>query len=224
MRLDRRPPRPERSRHIAPRAPTTAMGASEGGPRARQLWAGIVGGALIVVAFLLVACGGGSSPASVAHIGKSAPTTTIPPAAAGSGGLPNLQQMYQDDLSYAGCVRGHGDPSFPDPELVNNAHEHGITMGQGVDQNSPQYVSANKACKHLLPNNGNGPTQGQLQQMMAQALKYSDCMRSHGVPEFPDPQERSGGVSISIGGPGLDPNSSQFQAAQNDCRSLSPGG
>ncbi len=136
--------------------------------------------------------------------------------------MPNLQQMYRDALAYAGCMRSHGDPSFPDPELVNTAHEHGITIGQGADESSAQYVSANKTCKHLLPNNGNGPTQGQLQRMMAQALKYTDCMRSHGVPNFPDPKESSGG--ISIGGPGLDPNSPQFQAAQNDCRSLAPGG
>ena len=42
------------------------------------------------------------------------------------------------------------------------------------------------------------------------------------VPSFPDPKESSGG--ISIGGPGLDPNSPQFQTAQTDCRSLTPGG
>jgi hypothetical protein len=159
----------------------------------------------------------------VAHIGKSAPTTAVAPAAA-SGGLPDIQVMYRDALAYAGCMRGHGDPGFPDPELVNNAHQHGITMGQGVDENSPQYVSANKTCKHLLPNNGNGPTQGQLQAMMAQALKLTACMRSHGVPNFPDPKEASGGISISLGGPGLDPNSPKFQAAQNACRSLTPGG
>jgi len=199
------------------------VGAKTGGARAQRTEACIVGAALIIVAFLLAACGGGSSPASVAHIGKSARATTVPPAA-GSGGLPNLQQMYQDALVYAACMRSHGDASFPDPELVNNAHEHGITMGQGVDQSSAVYVSANKTCKHLLPNNGNGPTQGQLQQMMAQALKYSDCMRSHGLPSFPDPKESSGGISISIGGPGLDPNSPQFQAAQKDCRSFAPGG
>ena len=169
------------------------MGATDGGTRSRPLQGRIVGTALIVVAFLLLGgCGGGSSPASVAHIGKTAPTTTVPPAG-GSGGLPNLQQMYQDALAYAGCMRSHGDPSFPGPELVNTAHEHGITIGQGVDQSSAQYVSANKTCKHLLPNNGNGPTQGQLQRMMAQALKYTDCMRSHGVPNFPDPKESQRG-------------------------------
>ncbi len=187
----------------------------------RPVPSGIVSVALIAIAFLVAACGGASSPASVAHIGKGAPTTTVPPAA-GSGGLPNLQQMYQSTLAYAGCMHSHGDPSFPDPELVDNADEHGITMGQGVDQSSPQYLSANKTCKHLLPNNGNGPTRGQLEQSMAQALKFSKCMRSHGVPSFPDPQES--GQNIQIGGPGVDPSSPQFQAAQNDCRSLLPGG
>jgi hypothetical protein len=136
--------------------------------------------------------------------------------------LPNLQQLYQDYLVYAGCMRSHGNPSFPDPELVNNAHERGINTDQGVDHSSPQYRSGNRTCKHLLPNDGNGPTQGQLQHMMAQALKFTDCMRSHGVPKLADPKETAGG--ISIGGPGLDPKSPQFQAAQKHCRSLLPGG
>jgi hypothetical protein len=158
----------------------------------------------------------------VAHIGKSAPTTAVPPAA-GSGGLPNLQQIYQSTLAYAGCMRSHGDPSFPDPELVDNANESGMTMGQGVDQTSPQYLSANKPCKHLLPNNGGGPTRAQMQQAMAQALKFSKCMRSHRVPSFPDPTQSGQTIHIG-GGPGIDPSSPQFQAAQNDCRSLLPGG
>jgi hypothetical protein len=72
--------------------------------RARPVRASIVGTA--VIALLLAACGGGSSPASVAHIGKSAPTTTLPPTA-GSGGMPSLPQMYQDVLAYGGCMRSH---------------------------------------------------------------------------------------------------------------------
>ena len=197
MRRDSRRPRPGPSGSVGTRARSTEVGADYGGARARRLRSGIASAALVAVAFLVAACGGGSSPAAVAHIGKSAPTTTVPPAA-GSGGLPNLQQLYQSNLAYAGCMRSHGDPSFPDPELVDKAQEHGIAMGQGVDQSSPQYLSANKTCKHLLPNNGNGPTQGQLEQAMAPALKYSDCMRSHGVPSFPDPKES--GQTIQIGG------------------------
>ncbi len=175
---------------------------------------------MLSIALVASACGGGSGPNSVAHLGNSAPTTTAPPAAA-SGGFPNLQQMYEADLVYAGCMRSHGDAGFPGPVLVNNSHEHGVTM-EGVDQNSPQFVSANNDCKHLLPNDGNGPSQAQLAQMMTRALKYSQCMRSHGLPNFPDPTESPDGISLRLSG--VDPNSAQFRSAQTACRSLAPGG
>jgi len=177
-----------------------------------------IAGSMLTIALVASACGGGSAPNSVAHLGNSAPTTTAPPAAA-SGGFPNLQQMYEADLVYAGCMRSHGDAGFPDPVLVNNGHEHGVTM-EGADQNSPQFVSANNDCKHLLPNDGNGPSQAQLAQMMTRALKYSQCMRTHGLPNFPDPTESPNGISLN----GVDPNSAQFRAAQTACRSLSPAG
>jgi hypothetical protein len=178
-----------------------------------------IAGSILTVALVASACGAGSAPNSVAHLGNSAPTTTAPPAAA-SGAFPNLQQMYEADLVYAGCMRSHGDAGFPDPVLVNNSHVHGISLG--VDQNSPQFVSANNDCKHLLPNDGNGPTQAQLAQMMTRALKYSQCMRSHGMPNFPDPTESPNGISLRLDG--IDPNSAQFRSAQTACRSLSPAG
>jgi hypothetical protein len=57
---------------------------------------------------------------------------------------------------------------------------------------------------------------------------YSVCMRSHGVPSFPDPASGpNGGFGFQIkGGPGtgLDPNSPTFQAADNKCKSLLPNG
>lgn len=59
------------------------------------------------------------------------------------------------------------------------------------------------------------------------ALKYSQCMRSHGVPNFPDPSISGDKATIQIKGSpgsGLDPNSPQFQAAQSACRGLLPNG
>jgi hypothetical protein len=52
------------------------------------------------------------------------------------------------------------------------------------------------------------------------ALAYSRCMRSHGVPDFPD-LNRQGSLVIQ-GSPGsdLDPNSPAFQAAQKACGPL----
>jgi hypothetical protein len=53
-------------------------------------------------------------------------------------------------------------------------------------------------------------------------LKFARCMRSHGVPNFPDPGS-GGGIDISPGS-GLDPASPAFQAAQRQCKKLLPGG
>lgn len=52
------------------------------------------------------------------------------------------------------------------------------------------------------------------------ALKYSQCMRSHGVVNFPDPNS-GGGINISSAS-GIDPNSPQFQAAGKSCRRYFP--
>ncbi|HEX3977789.1 MAG TPA: hypothetical protein VHW96_16090 [Solirubrobacteraceae bacterium] len=55
-----------------------------------------------------------------------------------------------------------------------------------------------------------------------QGLKFANCMRSHGVPNFPDPSA-GGGIAITPGS-GLNPQSPAFQAAQKRCGKLLPGG
>ena len=63
---------------------------------------------------------------------------------------------------------------------------------------------------------------------MAQALKFSQCMRSHGITDFPDPQSQpGGGISISLHaspGSNLNPNGALFQAAQKACKGFAPFG
>jgi hypothetical protein len=76
-------------------------------------------------------------------------------------------------------------------------------------------TSANKACAHLLPNGG-VPTAAQRQQMLNQALKFTECMRTHGVPNMPDPT--SAGGAVTIGGSGINMRSPQFQSAQRACQ------
>ena len=51
--------------------------------------------------------------------------------------------------------------------------------------------------------------------------QFSSCMRSHGEPNFPDP-DAQGNLNISPSA-GIDPRSPQFQAAQKACVGLLPG-
>jgi hypothetical protein len=54
-----------------------------------------------------------------------------------------------------------------------------------------------------------------------QLLRFSECMRSHGVPSFPDPN----GQGIHIGpNSGIDPSSPAFKAARSACGKVLPGG
>jgi hypothetical protein len=56
----------------------------------------------------------------------------------------------------------------------------------------------------------------------SQGIAFADCMRSHGVPNFPDPGS-GGGIQIGAGS-GIDPASPAFQSAQKSCSRLLPGG
>lgn len=64
---------------------------------------------------------------------------------------------------------------------------------------------------------GRPESQTQLQQ---DALKHSQCMRSHGLPNFPDPSP--GGGLVFPAGSGVTPGSPAFQAAQAKCRKYNP--
>jgi hypothetical protein len=55
----------------------------------------------------------------------------------------------------------------------------------------------------------------------ADPAAYSACMRSHGVPKFPDP-DSDGRILIDMPRLGIDPESAQFQAAVEACRKLEP--
>ena len=52
-------------------------------------------------------------------------------------------------------------------------------------------------------------------------LAFSECMRSHGVPDFPDPSAHGG---IDIAGTGVNPSSPAVRAAKATCERVLPGG
>lgn len=55
----------------------------------------------------------------------------------------------------------------------------------------------------------------------ARGVKYSDCMRSHGVSNFPDPAAGGGFDIRALGNEALSP---AFVSAQKACANLLPGG
>ncbi len=88
----------------------------------------------------------------------------------------SVQQMTK----FAACMRKNGEPSFPDPNAQGQ-----ITVN--IDPGSAQFQKAQQACRKLLPNGG-APSPAQQAKARRASLAFSACMRSHGEPNFPDPQ------------------------------------
>ena len=55
-------------------------------------------------------------------------------------------------------------------------------------------------------------------------MRFVACMRSHGLPNFPDPIVTDQGIGFRLGKEGPRPNSPVFRSAQQACRKLMPGG
>ncbi len=188
--------------------------------RRPRLWSGLRALALVSFAFLAASCDGGSASPGVASIGSTTSTTSALGTAA-SFGAPGLQQSYKAQLAYAACMRSHGEPSFPDPVLTGQSVRFG--PGRSIDQDSPRFISASTTCKRLVPDGG-VPSPAQIQALIAQMVKNAECMRAHGVTNFPDPTVNVPGMFAGFSLKGLDPNSPQFQAAQRACQKLAPFG
>ncbi len=166
--------------------------------------------AILLASVGLAACGGGSNPSGVASLSgaRSATggvtTTTLP------HGSPT--QLVDE---WASCMRQHGYPNQADPTIDSNGVIH-INMS-GI-ANSASFDIRGGACASYLTAASTALRGGQPLQKPdpAKLLKFSECMRSHGIPDFPDPNGQ--GLSIQTHpGSDLNPDNPTFKAASQTC-------
>ena len=119
-------------------------------------------------------------------------------------------------VEFTACMRAHGVPDFPDPDATGTLT---ITTSPSLNPSSPLFQREEVDCQHLRPP-GKRLSDAQQQKLKARLLAFAACMRSHGVPNYPDPTFSNGGVTQQYGGKGdLNPNSPIFQAARKTCQS-----
>jgi hypothetical protein len=138
---------------------------------------------------------------------------------AGSAASPGPAQQL---AIFAKCMRSHGTADFyfsrqvgtlspPAPgQLVMDRHGYTVRV-----DDSPQLRAAQQACQHLLP--GSPPSAGDLHRQFLSALKAAACMRSHGYPDWPDPQQQDGRNFQPRPPTGVDTSSPRFQSAAKGC-------
>jgi hypothetical protein len=118
---------------------------------------------------------------------------------------------------FSQCMRSNGVPNFPDPDTTGAIPKESL---QQLGVSSNRFASAQSACRHLLPNGGRGPTAAQVAQGRALSLAFSQCVRRHGVPNFPDPD--STGRIPDPATVGIDQGSPKFEAANRACGKYRP--
>jgi hypothetical protein len=148
-------------------------------------------------------------------------------AASGSAASPTSA------LHLAGqCLRQHGIPNFPDPVVATDGPAAGRAIFDKSALKSYPVSAVNQAmneCRTALDQAGlagSGQNSTVSQQELQARLALARCIRSHGVPNFPDPNPSTGEVTPP---PGLSKTSPSILAAIRACPSqaqaagLTPG-
>lgn len=192
--------------------------------------------AVVIASALVAGCGASalgpatrssSSPytASTKVASATANSDTQPPTASGKPKRKTKTPTKPSMLAFAKCMRAHGVPDFPDPAQPPPPPAGGQTMQAGssggftANPNSPSYQRASKECHSLAV--ASPVTQTQASQMMTAQLRFSACMRAHGVPNYPDPTS-TGEIGNNGAIPGVNENSPAVQTAEKKCELLRP--
>jgi hypothetical protein len=132
-------------------------------------------------------------------------------------------------------MRSHGVPGYPDPASGGVLPK---TSAQQLGVSSSQYQAAQRSCQHLLPTTGSFQQQSRqclsagdcppslVQQMLNADRNFARCMRSHGVPNWPDPTTGSQGAPgfnlVPVGITHAETHSPPIETKLAECQRLDP--
>jgi hypothetical protein len=134
--------------------------------------------ALVLVALIAVIGAGCGSNTATGSAGSASNTGSAASSASASNAANTQATKREKAVKFAECVRAHGVPHFPDPDATGN-------FNFGVDVSAAVFTAAVNACKALQPPGTLSAKRSTKQQ--SAALRFAQCVRSHGVPDFPDP-------------------------------------
>jgi hypothetical protein len=99
-------------------------------------------------------------------------------AGAASSGADKKLSKQEKAVKFAECMRANGVPHFPDPDPKGD-------YNFGVDVSKEVFTKAVDACKALQPPGALSAKRTPKQQ--SASLRFAQCVRDHGVKDFPDP-------------------------------------
>jgi hypothetical protein len=175
--------------------------------------------AVLLLLSALAACSANAAgPSGVASLESDAPTADE--SAEPSASLdPEAAQ-----LAFAQCMRDHGI-DMPDPETNGGGGGGAVRIG-GRGENREEFEAAMEECSKFLEQAGNFRGEPD-PEMLDKMVEFAGCMREHGI-DMPDPnadggimiQRNANGDTTNGSGADIDPESPEFQAAEEACRPI----
>jgi hypothetical protein len=174
--------------------------------------------AAVMVSSVVVALPTAACQASSPHrAGRSSAGATRASAATGS--------TSSKLLAFSRCVRRHGVPNFPDPQAGATNTKFPSAQQLGVSESV--LTAAEQKCAHLLPPGSDDQfPAAEVQVLLTGMLRFSKCMRQHGVPNWPDPSTNSDGQPFfQLSASGIsrqEAHSQRITNAERKCQKLLP--
>jgi hypothetical protein len=136
----------------------------------KRLWP--LAALVVVVAAAGAGCGGAQSSSDASTSAAAADNGTTTTAV-------RTLTPRQKAVKFTECMRANGVGDFPDPDASGQFPSYGVSVTPTV------WTKAVAACKSLQPP---GTLSAKLTPAQeSAALKFAQCVRANGVPDFPDP-------------------------------------
>jgi hypothetical protein len=175
------------------------------------------GAASVVLAVLAAGCGGSSSP-GVASIGGTGAQASVP------------------RRSYAAayhCFAAHGYPDYRVPDARKTGGNGWYRRGNQIIftpaylklYSGAKFEAAERACMPLVPYKP--PPPAVVAARVAQARKFAQCARAHGMPNIPDPGSDGAAANpwlIDLKAAGINYDGPKFKDVLATCQSTLKNG
>jgi hypothetical protein len=152
--------------------------------------------------------GGNRRPRRAGFLAVMAAVAVLAAACGGSASsassASNPGGVGKHSAAYQQCMRAHGEAN---PDVP-------------VGSSSGQLQAAQNACANLV--GGGAASPASMEQLLIKFLRFAECMRAHGLPDFPDPTLTSQGVNENLKKVGIQTFSPQYQAAARGCQHVAP--
>ena len=135
--------------------------------------------ALAMLAVISAGCSNGSADNSSTGTTSNTGTAKSSGSSSTAASHNSTATPREKAVKFSECMRENGYPDFPDPKASGEFPSFGISVSPAV------WVKALRACKELQPP-GSFSAHLSTKELSA-ALKFAQCVRAHGVKDFPDP-------------------------------------